>query len=78
MAAEAGGGHDAPLSVWIAVGLIIGGCIMAGVALIEWVWIIFWIGAALMVIGVVWAAFGGIMNYVSEFGPTTTAPEIEQ
>jgi hypothetical protein len=77
MAADTGSGHDAPLHVWLAVFVIIAGCIMAGIALIEWVWPIFWVGVGLMVAGVLWAGLGGIMTYVSEFG-SAHLPEIEQ
>lgn len=77
MAADDGSGHDAPLHIWLAVLVIVAGCIMAGIALIEWVWPIFWVGVGLMVVGVLWAGLGGIMKYVSEFGPAH-AQEIEQ
>jgi hypothetical protein len=75
MAADSGGGHGANLGVWIAVALIIAGSIVGGIALIEWVWPVFWVGVALMVVGCVLAYFNDIMSAVSEFGSTSGGSE---
>jgi hypothetical protein len=76
MAGDSGGGHGATRGVWIAVAMIIAGSIVMAIALIEWVWSIFWVGTALVVVGVLVAYFADIMDMVTEFGPGPTS-EIE-
>lgn len=76
MAGNSGGGHGATSGVWVAVAMIIAGSIAMAVALIEWVWPVFWIGTALVVVGVLVAYFADIMDMVTEFGPGSTT-EIE-
>jgi hypothetical protein len=68
MASESSG-HDASPAIWAAVFVIIAGTIVGGIALIEWNWIAFWIGVAMIVGGSLWAWLAGIMESVSEFGP---------
>jgi hypothetical protein len=62
--------------VWVAVAMIITGSIVMAIALIEWIWPIFWVGTALVVVGVIVAYFADIMDMVTEFGPGSTT-EIE-
>jgi hypothetical protein len=69
MAGESGGGHGATAGVWAAVAVIIAGSIIGGIALIEWVWWLFYVGVGLIVLGCVGAFFAGIMDSVSEFSP---------
>jgi hypothetical protein len=64
------GGHDASLAIWIAVYVAIAGTIVGGIALIYWNWPVFWVGIGLFVAGCVGGYFAGIMEAVSEFGPT--------
>jgi hypothetical protein len=48
---------------WVAVTLIIAGFIIGGIALpIGPTWVLFWIGAAIVVIGVIFAASIRIMD----------------
>jgi hypothetical protein len=67
MAGGSGGGHGATAGVWAAVVLIIAGSIVSGIALIEWIWWMFYAGVGLMVGGGLLAFFAGIMDSVSEF-----------
>jgi hypothetical protein len=69
MAGDSGGGHGATTGVWIATAVIIAGSIVAGIALIEWVWPVFWVGVGLMVAGCIGGYFTNIMDMVSEFSP---------
>jgi hypothetical protein len=66
------GGHDVAPAIWAAVIVIIAGTIIGGIALIEWMWPLFWIGIGMFVVGSIAAYVLGIMDTVSEFGP---APE---
>jgi hypothetical protein len=63
------GGHDVAPGIWVAVLVIIAGTIVGGIALIEWIWPMFWIGIGLFVGGSIAAYFLGIMDTVTEFGP---------
>lgn len=74
MAGESGGGHGATMGVWIAVAIMIAGSIISGVALIEWIWWLFYVGVGFMVGGGIMAFFAGIMDSVSEFA-MPVAPE---
>jgi hypothetical protein len=76
--AEIGGEHRAPLSIWIAVAAIIAGSIISGIALIEWIWPLFWVGVGLMVIGSIAGYFLNIMDQVSEYVVAVQNTEIEQ
>jgi hypothetical protein len=73
MAGESGGGHGATTSVWIATGAIIAGSIIGGIALIEWIWPLFWVGVGLMVAGCIGGYFANIMDMVTEFSPAPVA-----
>ena len=54
--------HGRPVS-WVAVTIIIIGFIIGGIALpIGPVWVLFWVGAALVVIGSIFAASIHIMD----------------
>ena len=54
--------HGRPVS-WVAVTVIIVGFIIGGIALpIGPVWVLFWVGAALVVIGSIFAASIRIMD----------------
>ncbi|MBV9871857.1 MAG: hypothetical protein JO214_14670 [Frankiaceae bacterium] len=77
MAGDSGGGHGATTGVWIAVAVIIAGSIIGGIALIEWVWPVFWVGVGLMVLGTVGAYLADIMDMVSEFGSGDGPAEAE-
>ena len=61
--------HQTTKSVWLATSVIIGGGIVAGIALIEWMWPLFWAGFAMMILGGVGALAAGVMDEVSEYGP---------
>jgi hypothetical protein len=61
--------HAATPRQWIAVGIIMGGSILSGIALIEWVWPAFWAGIALMVAGSLMAWWARVMDAVSEWSP---------
>ncbi len=69
--ARESGGHEATIGVWTATFVIIGATIMGGIALIFWNWPLFWVSVGLLVAGCIGAAFAGIMDAVSEFGPAT-------
>jgi hypothetical protein len=71
--ARESGGHEATIGVWISVFVIIAGTIIGGIALIYWNWPLFWVGSGMIVGGSIGAAFAGIMETVSEFGPVPTA-----
>lgn len=77
MAGEAGGGHGATMGVWIATAIMIVGSIVSAIALIEWIWWMFYVGVGLMVGGGVMAFFAGIMDSVSEFTPPPATEAIE-
>jgi hypothetical protein len=77
MAGESGGGHGATTAVWIATAVIMVGVVVGGIALIEWVWPVFWIGVGLMVAGVAAGYFSHIMDMVSEYTPAASHQEIE-
>jgi hypothetical protein len=54
--------HGRPVS-WVAVTIIIIGFIIGGIALpVGPVWVLFWVGAALVVIGSIFAASVRIMD----------------
>jgi hypothetical protein len=55
--------------VWFTTFVIVAGTIVAGVALIEWIWPMFWVGIAMFVLGGIGALAAGVMDEVSEFGP---------
>ena len=59
---------------WTAVGVIIGGCILGGIALIEWNWPAFWTGAGLMIGGSILGWRVHIMDAVSEWSPPNQPP----
>jgi hypothetical protein len=67
--AEETGFHGASSAVWFFTFVIVVGTIVGAVGLIEWIWPAFWVGVGLFLIGSVAAAFSGIMESVSEFGP---------
>jgi hypothetical protein len=72
MAGDTDGWHGASLGIWFAVLVTIAGTIVAGIALIEWNWIAFWIGIGAFIAGCVGCWALGVMDAVTEFGP---APE---
>jgi hypothetical protein len=76
MAGDSGGGHDATIGVWAAVAVIIVASVVMAVGLIEWVWPVFWVGTALMGLGVIGAYLADIMDMVTEFG-SGASPEAE-
>jgi hypothetical protein len=53
---------------WVAATAIVIGFIVGGVAIIEWNWPIFWVGAGIAVAGCVFGAATGIMDDVTEYG----------
>jgi hypothetical protein len=73
MAGDSGGGHGVTTGVWIATAVIIAGSIVTGVALIEWVWPVFWVGVGLMVAGCIGGYATNIMDMVTEFGAGPTS-----
>jgi hypothetical protein len=77
MATDSGGGHGATAGVWLVTAVIIVGSIVAGIALIEWIWPMFWVGIGLMVAGGIGGYFANIMDMVTEFDPPVSTGEIE-
>jgi len=77
MAGDSGGGHGATTGMWIVVAVMIAGSIVTGVALIEWVWPIFYVGIGMMVAGAIGGYFTNIMDAVSEFSAVAPANEVE-
>jgi hypothetical protein len=69
----AGNGHGASGAIWFATAVIIAGTIVGGIALIEWIWVMFWIGVGLFVAGCVGGYFAGIMDSVTEFSPAESS-----
>jgi hypothetical protein len=61
--------HQTTKAVWAATFVIVAGTIVAGIALIEWIWPMFWAGIAMVVLGGVGALAAGVMDEVSEYGP---------
>jgi hypothetical protein len=49
---------------WIAAAVVIAGFIIAGLGLVFTSWLVFWLGAAVVVLGGVFGAATGIMNDV--------------
>jgi hypothetical protein len=77
MADSSGGGHGGvTTAAWFVVAVIIVGSIVAGIALIEWVWPLFYVGIGLMVAGSIAGYFVGIMTMVTEYS-FVSSPEIE-
>jgi len=52
---------------WATVVIIIGGFIMGGIALIYWIWPLFWSGVAVVVVGVGLGRAVNIMEAVSVY-----------
>ncbi|HTW21471.1 MAG TPA: HGxxPAAW family protein [Mycobacteriales bacterium] len=71
MAGESTGGHGATPVVWVATAMMMVGVVVGGIALIEWIWPIFWIGVGITVAGGVVGYFGRIMDMVTEYAPPT-------
>jgi hypothetical protein len=69
MAGNGNVGHGASGAIWFATAVIIAGTILGGIALIEWNWVMFWIGVGLFVAGCAGGYFAGIMDSVTEFTP---------
>ena len=57
-------------AIWISVFVVMAGSIIAAVALIEWIWPLFWIGAGVMVLGGLSALLAGVLDDVEEYGPS--------
>jgi polyferredoxin len=62
--------HNTTWQVWAACAAILAGTVLGGVALIEWIWPLFWAAVGVVVVGSIAAAAAGIMNEVSEYGAT--------
>jgi hypothetical protein len=78
MADSSSGGHGGvTTTAWVVVAVIIAGSIVSAVALIEWIWPVFWVGIGLMVVGAVGGFASGMMEMVTEYS-IVTPPEIEQ
>jgi hypothetical protein len=74
MSASSSGAHGGVTPVaWLVVAIIIAGSIVSGIALIEWVWPLFWVGVGMMVVGFIGGAFAGMMSMVTEYGPGPAA-----
>jgi fatty acid desaturase len=76
MAEGAGGGHGASVAAWVVVAVIIAGTIIGGIALIEWIWPLFWVGVGLIVVGGVGMYTTRMMDMVSEY-EMRSAPDAE-
>lgn len=61
--------HSATVWNWTAVVVICGATILGGIALIEWVWPLFWAAVGLAIGGAVFAWRTGIMAATSEWHP---------
>jgi hypothetical protein len=61
-------GHNTTPGAWVTVVIVLVGFIVGGIGLIEWNWIMFWIGVAVAVAGVALGAAVGIMAQVTEYG----------
>lgn len=59
---------------WLAVAIICAATILSGVALIEWMWPLFWAGVGLVVGGAGLAWRTGIMDATSEWHPPYSPP----
>lgn len=66
--------HNTTPMAWLACAVIMAGSVASAVGLIEWMWVLFWIGVAMMVGGSVFGWAVGIMDQVSEFGSATGGP----
>jgi hypothetical protein len=68
MADSAGGGHGGvTVAAWVVVAVIIAGTIMGGIALIEWIWPLFWVGVGLIVVGGLGMYATRMMDMVTEY-----------
>jgi hypothetical protein len=63
--------HNTTWQVWAACGIILSGTVVGGIALIVWMWPLFWLGVAMFVGGSIAAGLAGVMDEVSEFGPAS-------
>jgi hypothetical protein len=64
MAEEPHGSHAGRPSSWVAVGIMVTGFVVGGVALcIGPAWVLFWVGAAIVVVGFV---VGGMVHIFSD------------
>lgn len=62
--------HNTTAVIWCCVATIAAGSIVSGIALIEWLWPMFWAGIAMMVLGSAAALKLNIMEATSEWVPT--------
>jgi polyferredoxin len=78
MADSSGGGHGGvTTAAWLVVAVVIAGSIVSAVALIEWIWPVFWVGVGLMVVGSIGGLATGMMDMVTEYS-IVSRPELEQ
>jgi hypothetical protein len=63
----------ATVGSWIAVGIICGGTVVGGIALIEWLWPMFWVGVAMFIGGGLLGWRTNIMGSVSEWSAPDTS-----
>jgi fatty acid desaturase len=61
-------GHGAGAKSWAIAALIAAGFIVGGVALILWSWPMFWVGVAIVAVGIVLAWVTNMMEDVEEYG----------
>jgi hypothetical protein len=61
--------HNTTPAMWACVATIAGGTVVSGIALIEWIWPMFWVGIAMMVLGAAVAWRVDIMSAVSVWTP---------
>jgi hypothetical protein len=62
--------HNTTPAIWVCVATIAGGSVVSGIALIEWIWPMFWAGTAMMVLASVAAWKVNIMDATSEWTST--------
>jgi hypothetical protein len=67
MATDTTSGHDASPLTWFTCAVVAAGSIVGGIALIEWIWWLFWVACGMVVLGSVGALFSGIMDNVSAY-----------
>ena len=59
--------REATVWNWLAVAVICSATVIGAIALIEWIWPMFWAGVALFVAGWIFAVRTNIMGAVSEW-----------
>ncbi|HEX3907023.1 MAG TPA: hypothetical protein VHW92_03740 [Mycobacteriales bacterium] len=64
--------HNTTPAIWVCVAVIMAGTVVGGIALIEWMWPMFWTGVGLFLAGIAAASYVGIMDATSEYAPPSS------